>query len=363
MYQTRCNRLVCLPLVFLWGLTVLPLGAVRAHHPKGVTYPIFQFPADRLPTIDGDPSDWAIVPDKLIIDGSHLSDTVMGKGPNMDPKDLAVQVKVAWSPHTNRLYFLYKVYDDMHNFNLARGDIFEVVVDADHSGGRYHSFDDVDDKTEARLKSTTAQNYHIFTPPAKGKAWAWVWGEQQWLIEKPWAAHAFRYDFGFKEAGELYLEFSITPFDYASFRGPRYSALHKLEEGETIGLSWSVLDYDERDDRYEGFWNLSHHTRMDYTASLLPNFKLLPLAVPKPPQPGKTTSSTSCRSLPDEARLRWMPGFVDRPRDRWRFATALRGDRRRTRQPVRRPQRRRPIELRQPPRSILAQRLRDDQER
>lgn len=50
-----------------------------------------------------------------------------------------------------------------------------------------------------------------------------------------------------------------------------------MEEGQTIGLSWSVLDYDEDGNRYEGFWNLSHETRMDYTASLLPNFKLMSL--------------------------------------------------------------------------------------
>ena len=206
----------------------------------------------------------------------------MGKGEEMDPKDLAIEVKVAWSSKTNRLYFLYKVSDDMFNFNRGRGDIFEVVVDADHSGGRYHSFEDVDSETESRLKSTTAQNYHIFTPPAKGKAWAWVWGSQQWLIEKPWARHAYNYDFGFKEAGVLYLEFYITPFNYASFRGPDFSARHKMEESETIGLSWSVLDYDERDERYEGFWNLSHHTKMDSTASLLVNFKLMPLAEPHP---------------------------------------------------------------------------------
>lgn len=256
-------------------------GSAEGHHPKGVVYPIYQFPPDQLPKIDGDPSDWAGIPESYKIDGSHLMDTVMGKGLNMDPKDLAVEVTVAWSPKTNRLYFLYKMYDDMHNFNFARGDIFEVVVDADHSGGRYHSFDDVDELAEARLKSTTCQNYHIFTPPAEGKAWAWVWGEQQWLIEEPWALHAFQYDFGFKEAGLLYLEFSITPFNYASYRGPKYSALHKMEEGDVMGLSWSVLDYDEEDQRYEGFWNLSHHTRMDYTASLLVNFKLMPLEKPK----------------------------------------------------------------------------------
>ncbi len=259
----------------------LPSGRTFAHVREGVTYKIYQFPPDQLPTIDGDPSDWEMVPADHVIDGSHLRDTVMGKGEKMDPKDLAVEVKVAWSPKTNRLYFLYKVSDDMFNFNRSRGDIFEVVVDADHSGGRYHSFEDVDPETEAQLKSTMAQNYHIYTPPAKGKAWAWVWGSQQWLIEKPWAQHAFNYDFGYKEAGVLYLEFAITPFNYASFRGPEYSARHKMEEGETIGLSWSVLDYDERDDRYEGFWNLSHHTKMDSTASLLANFKLMPLAAPR----------------------------------------------------------------------------------
>ena len=253
-----------------------------AHHPNDVTYGVFQFPKGKIPKIDGDPSDWGIVPRTYMIDGSHLKDTVMGKGTKMDPKDLAVEVTVGWSPETNRLYFLYKMYDDVHNFNVARGDIFEVVVDADHSGGRYHSFKDVDEKTEARLKSTTAQNYHIFTPPAKGKKWCWVWGSQQWLIEKPWGEAAYNYDFKMGQPGVLYLECTITPFDYASFRGPKHSALHQMEEDEVVGLSWSVLDYDKNDSRYEGFWNLSHHTRMDSTADLLPNFQLMPLNAPSP---------------------------------------------------------------------------------
>ena len=267
--------------IVLWLPVLVSSVCARGHYPKGVTFDVYQFPDDALPVIDGDASDWKIVPKRLMIDGSHLADTVRGKGTNMDPKDLAVEVTVGWSPKKNRLYFLYKMYDDMHNFNAARGDIFEVVVDADHSGGRYHSYEDVDARTEARLKSTMCQNYHIFTPPAEGKAWTWVWGEQQWLIKKPWAEAAYRYDFGFKEPGVLVLEFFITPFNYASFRGPAYSAVHKMEAGETIGLSWSVLDYDEHDDRYEGFWNLSHHTRMDYTADKLPNFKLLPLGADK----------------------------------------------------------------------------------
>ena len=253
-------------------------GRSSAHYPKGVEYKVHQFPADKLPTIDGDARDWSAVPKSFTLDGSHLADTVRGKGANMDPKDLAVEVTVGWSPKTNRLYFLYKMVDNVHHFECPRGDIFEVVIDADHSGGRYHGFDDVTAETEKQLKSTTCQNYHIYTPPGEGKPWAWVWGEQQWLIEKPWAEAAFRYRFKEGEPGTLWLECSITPLNYASFRGPEYSAVHKLVEGQIIGLSWSVLDYDRNDKRYEGFWNLSHHTRMDTTADLLPNFRLMPLA-------------------------------------------------------------------------------------
>jgi len=251
--------------------------ACWGHFPPGVEYKVFQFPEGKLPVIDGNPDDWAMVAAEYTLDGSYLEDTVMGKGPNMDPEDLKVQVTVGWSPVTNRLYFLYKMWDDMHNFNPERGDIFEVVLDADHNGGRYHTYDDVTPPIEAKLKSTTCQNYHIFTPPAPGKAWAWVWGSQQWLIEQPWAEYAYQYDFAMNQPGWLCLEFYITPLNYASYLGVEYSAFHKLIEGEIIGLSWSVLDYDEHDDRYEGFWNLSHATRMDRTADLLPNFRLMPL--------------------------------------------------------------------------------------
>jgi len=248
-----------------------------AHYPPGVEYDVYQFPPGQAPTIDADDADWQAVPDRCRIDGTQLEDTVMGKGGDMDPADLAVEVTVGWSAETNRLYFLYKVDDDMHNFDPEWGDIFEVVLDADHSGGRYHSFPDVDPATEENLKSTTCQNYHIFTPPGPGRPWAWVWGTQQWLVDKPWAEAAYKYSFQHKQPGALVLEFYITPFNYASHLGPDYSATHRLVEGHVIGLSWSVLDYDEDHKRYEGFWNLSHHTRMDMTADLLPNFRLLPL--------------------------------------------------------------------------------------
>ena len=122
------NRQMCPVryLVLAGWIVFAQLASADAHHPKGVNYKIFQFSEAAIPTIDGDPSDWNVVPDSYMIDGSHLMDTVMGKGTNLDPEDLAVEVRVGWSSETNRLYFLYKMYDDMHNFNFERGDIFEV---------------------------------------------------------------------------------------------------------------------------------------------------------------------------------------------------------------------------------------------
>jgi hypothetical protein len=48
-----------------------------------------------------------------------------------------------------------------------------------------------------------------------------------------------------------------------------------------IGLSWSVLDYDdEKGTKYRGFWNLSHKTTMYGNASDLVAFRLMPALKP-----------------------------------------------------------------------------------
>ena len=98
-------------------------------------FPIFQFPANAIPRIDGAIDDWEIVPEAYAIDGRELSDTVMGKGTEHDPEDLAVEVRVGWVNGLDRLYFLYEAHDDYWNMYYRRGDIFEVAVDADRSGG------------------------------------------------------------------------------------------------------------------------------------------------------------------------------------------------------------------------------------
>lgn len=73
------------------------------------------------------------------------------------------------------------------------------------------------------------------------------------------------------------LEFFVTPFDHAP-PDPARAVPSRLTEGKVIGMSWAVLDYDdEKADKYEAFWNLSHKTTMYGNASDLVAFRLKPL--------------------------------------------------------------------------------------
>jgi len=269
-----------LPLVFLISAMI----ACALERP-GVEYKIFQFPADRIPQVDGKSADWAMVPASYAIGMDQLKETVHGKGFQYDKKDLDVTVKVGWVKGLNRLYFLYEAYDDYWDFRRAdrHNDIFELVVDGDLSGGpliaSLHPQAAALNPGEAffSFHGVHAQNYHIFTP-APERDWAFVWGCQPWIKELPWANAAYDYNFKHGEAGKLTLEFWITPFDYAPYEGPARAVESKLAENKVIGMSWAVLDYDDVDAKdHEGFWNLSHKTTMYGNASELVAFRLMPL--------------------------------------------------------------------------------------
>src|ERR1039457_7436693 len=66
------------------GLLFLPaqFGLER----PDVTFKIFQFPPDKIPRIDGNTDDWAMVPDSYAIGMDQLMDTEHGHGMNHDPR-------------------------------------------------------------------------------------------------------------------------------------------------------------------------------------------------------------------------------------------------------------------------------------
>ena len=200
-----------------------------------------------------------------------------------DPKDLDIQVKVGWVKGLNRLYFLYEAYDNYWDFADPglHNDTFEIVVDGDRSGGplipQFRNNADQDEwDAHFSMHGVQAQNYHIMTP-SEGKDWALAWGCQPWDKELPWANHAQNYNFKPGESGKYVLEFYITPFDYAGCEGPQRAVESELYENKLIGLSWAVIDYDGADAKNNGFWNLGAEHTMYGNATLLREFRLMPL--------------------------------------------------------------------------------------
>ncbi len=259
---------------------------------EGRVFEIFQFPRDQMPRIDGQTTDWDLVPDRYTYGTDLLNDTEDGHGTDIDPKDLDVKVTVGWVKGLNRLYVLYEAYDDFWDFGRFnpkgyQNDIFEIAVDGDVSGGPF-IFNPVYRSEDLRwgnngaayvenhltFSGVHAQNYHFYTPPVNN-AWVLVWGCQPWIGEFPQANYAYDYDFSPGESGKLVFELWLTPYDYAPHSGPDGARESELTEDKVIGLAWSILDFDGG--KREGHVNLAHDVRMVKDASYLCAFRLNPL--------------------------------------------------------------------------------------
>jgi hypothetical protein len=246
----------------------------------GVEYKIFQFPADKIPSIDGSTGDWAIVPDSYTVGTDQLIDATNNRA-KIDPKDLDIKVKVGWVKGLNRLYFLYEAYDRYWDMRVSPtgyiNDIFEIVVDGDLSGGQLISNPQIKDPIEGQItfSGVHAQNYHIFTPPVNND-WCIVWGCQPWIKYLPYANYAYSYNVKQGESGKLVLEFWVTPFDYAPHDGPAGAVESKLNENSIIGLSWMILDFDG-DSKVHSVACLSDSSVMCADASYLCAFRLMSL--------------------------------------------------------------------------------------
>jgi hypothetical protein len=274
---------------------------VAALEKPDVTYKIFQFPADKIPRIDGSTDDWTMVPERYVVGTDQLRDDSR-KHPKPDPRTLDVRVRVGWVKGLNRLYVLYEAYDDYWDYSLPglQNDTFEIVVDGDASGGPlidkgHKEFwtpervgeaaaapDDriTVDEAHWAIHGVHAQNYHVFTP-AVNKDWCLAWGAPSWVKELPWANAATSFHGRPGEPGRLVLEFWITPFDYAGPEGPQRAVESVLAENKTLGLGWAVIDYDDVKARgNNGFWNLSPRHTMYGHASELCAFRLMPLESP-----------------------------------------------------------------------------------
>lgn len=279
--KKRALKYILLFCVLFFGY----LSEISAFARPEKEFKVFQFPRTTIPRIDGDFSDWDMVPETYAVGLSELFDTHGGREADLDSTEFDLTVKVGWVKGENRLYFYVEAYDDCWDFSDKglRQDIFELVVDGDASGGLFIKEDNGNNNvlpiSDLHFKGhgAHAQNYHIFTPVQEGKEWAMVWGATPWIKDFPYANVAYDYDFEHGSSGRLRMEFWITPFDYAAVEGISRSVVSQLTENELIGISWCMIDFDTDKPQADPVMCLSHDFRMIRDASYLNAFRLMPL--------------------------------------------------------------------------------------
>jgi len=243
----------------------LPL-LVGAHTPEGELFFAAQFPDNAIPVMDGDISEWDIVPETPYhIRNDRLSapdpSILTAERGSTDPSDLSMHHVVGWNNTENKLYFMSEIFDNLHNSDredVARfwdDDALEIEVNASHVP--------ID---EQRLEEGPAVNisYKWCVPPIEG----------QYQYLEPIATYTWFQDgteyinFGWSFEGEqfgestYYYEMAIIPIlalskdEATSLEGSEFL---DLEEGTTIHFSPNVGDIDEPGgtDNYQSFWGLS----------------------------------------------------------------------------------------------------------
>ena len=241
--------------------------------------------ADKIPRIDGDTSDWSMVPESYSIGMDQLKETVKGRGFNYDKKDLDVKVKVGWVKGLNRLYFLYEAYDNFWDFDdhSLHNDIFELVVDGDLSGGplitRAASEFEAD-RRAMRSSSFTACTRRTITSSRRAGART---GRSSGA-----ASRGSRNCRG-PTPPTTTISSTANPASSFSSSGSRRSTMRPSTvrsapwsrssiENKLIGMSWAVLDYDGAEgERLQGILESLAQDDMYGNADELVAFRLMPL--------------------------------------------------------------------------------------
>lgn len=237
-------------------------ASVSGHTPVGEVFFAAQFPDEAVPTMDGDPSDWDIVPESpyhIRTDRMSAADPSIGlrERGSSDPSDLNMDSVVGWNESSNKLYFLVSVFDDIHNTDrddvadFWEDDDIEINLNGDATPGEEHNLEG---------EPYNNQYYGFTVPPIEGQyfypqpAFDWMQDGSKWV------------DFGWSFEGE---QFGESTYIYEAaltvyFSAPRAEGAAEseveivdLEEGEVVHFTIDIGDFDEPGQTYDSFWSIS----------------------------------------------------------------------------------------------------------
>ncbi len=285
------NALILITAVALLGM----VGSASAHLPEGVTFVAWNWPSTHLPTLDGDLSEWNVLPEDYWI---GLDDTwggaSAGNEPVLDLADFNFRFAIGWNDEEDRIYFAQEWIDDYFQRSdafaggcCAGNDKIEMGIDADHSGTEsLRSSDDVP-------AYNGAQAAHWGMPEIAPRSWMWMWlSETTWADKAPYTCcpDAYQLDGGHGLETTLTSEWYSVAWDDFDPADPNAGTLHDFQAGEIFGWAGAWIDNDGGDTDEElaasylvwtaGGANMNDNAT-DYADVLLlePDFDRLPTAV------------------------------------------------------------------------------------
>jgi len=280
---------------------LLLLGQPSSAH-TGLVFGVWQWPTSHLPELDGDISEWEVIPDSLWWGPERLRlwITLSGDFANTIPEGadeptVDFRVAFAWNDEFNRLYIVQDRSDDIWDRDnggdgcCGGDDSIEIGIDADHTGGRFW-FSEENEEAGRRAGST-----HYRWPSMRPQGWRWEWTSMAtWQDKEPYACCIDSYTLEGEHGSEATLKsewYTIT-WDVLDI-SPESSVPHDLAEGQIIGLALSIIDNDIGE---SATWTLGGDHRVDEDAAFFSDFFLLPvqwdLLPPSPeevPEPSDTT--------------------------------------------------------------------------
>ena len=261
-------------------------GTADAHHPLGQVHFAYEFGDAEVPTLDGDLSDWDMVPEsyKITMDNLHdyFQDMQRGDTGIVDSTDFTVWFKVGWNESANQLYIAAETYDNMHLITRGDGDLgnmwqqdcMEVEVDGDNSGGQYENFGS--DEENQRWGGAQAQQYAFAHPNGDGVDGVVFASGSTWPLQAPYGGMGFSFDGNITR-----YEVAITPWNDLHPAGSDSSTAHIMDAGQIVGLNLNFADFDNPGNpgEYNSYWMVTdHHDNHWALAQRFADFLLMPQA-------------------------------------------------------------------------------------
>ena len=240
--------------VFVLGLASL----AGAHSPPGELFFLVQFPDNAVPTIDGDLSDWNIVPESpYVLRADKMFDPAQfneaGRG-ELDLSDFNPVHILGWNENLNKLYFANQIFDNIHNI--------------DRENPAYHWNDD-NWEVEVNPTHLAAEEQNLADEPVNRIAYKWVVPPLEGVYQSiepigdlTWLSDGTEYvSYGWSFEGEMYgestyyYELAVSPIASLPRENatPENTEFYDLEEDDVIHISIFNGDIESGDD-YQGFW-------------------------------------------------------------------------------------------------------------